>query len=273
MTLYFIAETSGWTLEKANIEIYLDNYLRAINAVSGENDVQRIKDHIDLGKNVLIDSGIFDLAKKFSIEKDISLTEAFKINPEEFEGFEKLFDKYVQIIRPLKDRLWGYIELDIGGEKNKTRIRKKLNDLGLDPIPVYHFLSDSEEYFDYLGENYNRICVGNLAQSDHKTRINALCKIEKRRKKYTDLFIHYLGLSLSPYCFMFQIDSCDSSEFSAPVRWNTIKIRSLLNSFSELSKEYINHENYFDVIKKSAFVSMIDQTNMNFYQKELNAYQ
>lgn len=272
MTLYFIAETSGWTLEKAGIEEYLDNYLRAINAISGENNIRRIKDHIDLGKNVLIDSGVFDLAKKFSQNKNISLSQAFSMDPTQVDGFEELFDKYVQVIRPLKDELWGYIEIDLGCQKDKTATRKRLKDLGLNPIPVYHFLTDSEDYLDFLCQNNNRICIGNLAQSNHRTRIDILSKIEKKRKQYPDLFIHFLGLSLSPYCFMFQIDSCDSSEFSAPVRWNTIKLRSLLAVFSQLDKKYMNQENYFDIVRKSAFVSMSDQTNMDNYQKELNAY-
>jgi len=48
------------------------------------------------------------------------------------------WDRYLAVNKRLGDKVWGYMELDQGGAKNKRITRAKLHDLGINPIPVWH---------------------------------------------------------------------------------------------------------------------------------------
>ena len=58
------------------------------------------------------------------------------------------------------------VEVDQGGRENKIKTRARLEKMGLRPIPVYHPLNDGWDYFDYLAENYDRICMGNVVNAE-----------------------------------------------------------------------------------------------------------
>jgi len=109
-----------------------------------------------LQSHVLLDSGVYVLASQHADRHSISMDEALCLAPQEIEGFEALFDLYVEIVTKYESRLWGYVEIDFGGCTNKRRTRARLESLGLRPMPVYHPLNDGWDYFDELAQEYDR---------------------------------------------------------------------------------------------------------------------
>ena len=239
MTLFFVVDNIS-NFQGSEIETFLDNFLFPINGLDG-NNMTYIEKLLSMGKTVLIDSGIFSLAADYARKKQIPLHEAFAVNPAKFDGFSKLFDAYVSIIGKLKERVWGYIEMDIGGQDNKIAIRSQIESMGLSPMPVYHPLNDTPEYFDYLAERYPRICVGNLVDASPDLKNRIIWDIDRRRKKHPHLWIHFLGISLSPHCFTFQVDSCDSSGIASLFRWHKIESKILLKDMDFIQRKYFTY--------------------------------
>lgn len=274
MTLFFVVDTIS-NFKNSEIEKYLDNFLFPINGFDGADD-EYICKLISIGKTILIDSGIFSLCSEYAKKNMIPLSNAFVTAPEKFNGFEKLYEKYIRIINDLKDKIWGYIELDIGGQENKKRIRRQLESQGLNPIPVYHPLGDDYEYFDYLCERYQRICIGNLVNAAPPVKNRILWDLDKRRKKYPDLWIHYLGISLSQHCFSFKIDSCDSSGITSMLRWRTMSSKSLLKDCDSVQRKIFNYDGMDERSKayKAAAINVFSNIrNCQNYQEILNAHQ
>lgn len=113
-------------------------YLVAVNDLYGEGGDRVLESLLDRGHTVLLDSGIFNLTNEHMRATGVTMDEALRLAPDEITGFDRLFDRYVEIATKYGDRLWGYIELDQGGAENKRRTRARLESLGLTPMPVYH---------------------------------------------------------------------------------------------------------------------------------------
>lgn len=202
--------------------------LTAVNELMGEAEEQRLRDLLDAGNKVLLDSGIFWLTNRHSRAHGVSMDEALLLAPEDIDGFPELRDRYVHLARTYGDRLWGYIELDQGGHVHKRRQRSALQELGLAPIPVYHPLVDGWDYFDELASQYDRLCVGNIVQATGPVRLRILHTLWERRRSYPHLWIHALGLTANELCLPLAPDSCDSSSWLAPLRWNHQRIETAM---------------------------------------------
>lgn len=174
---------------------------------------------LDAGLPVFLDSGIFHLTNQHKRAHDTTMDEALALAPEEIDDFDWLFEIYVEMIREFGDQLWGYNELDQGGLENKKRTRKRLEDLGLAPIPVYHPLNDGWDYYDELGAGYDRICWGNVVQASPWLRVRMIMTAMERHKKYPDLYVHFLGLTPNELQYGHSYDSADSSTWTAAFRY------------------------------------------------------
>jgi len=164
-----------------------------------------------LNSHVLLDSGVYVLATQHAHKHGMSMDEALRLAPNEIEGFDKLFDLYVQTVSAYQDRLWGYIEIDFGGCQNKRKTRARLEGLGLRPMPVYHPLNDGWDYFDELANEYDRICLGNIVLAPMETRKRILATIWERRRQYPHLWIHGLGMTPGDMNLAYMLNSFDSS--------------------------------------------------------------
>lgn len=176
---------------------------------------------IDYGCSVFIDSGVFNLSTRHAAAHDLTMNEALSLAPEEVDGFQDLFDRYISLIQRMGDDVWGYIEIDQGGRENKIKTRAKLEGMGLRPIPVYHPFNDGWDYFDYLASRYDRICLGNVVQADQATRKRLIATAWERKRKYPGLWIHALGLTPSDLTNAYPLGSCDSSTWISSLRWGT----------------------------------------------------
>lgn len=214
--IYFIASNMGMLKEAGTIHDYK---LVAVNEVSNPEEIEFLFDQ-NPNLKLLLDSGVFNLAHTYSKKNNISLYEALSLNPEQMDGFDALFEKFVMLAKRFEDRLWGYIEMDQGGKQNKIKLRTRLEQMGLRPIPVYHPLTDGWDYFDYLAQNYDRICFANIAKTMHKERKQLLATMYKRHLEYPNLWVHLLGQTMSPLTNAFPPDSCDSSSWLTGIRWS-----------------------------------------------------
>ena len=133
---------------------FLEFMLLAVNELGTDTMQDEVEHQIDLGKHVLIDSGVYALAMNHAKDHGLSHNEALGLAPEKVDGFAHLFELYVSVMKRFGAGSWGYIEIHQGGRENKIKTRAKLERLGLRPIPVYHPLNDGWEYFDYLAERY-----------------------------------------------------------------------------------------------------------------------
>jgi hypothetical protein len=229
--VYFIASNTEMLRRAAQVN---DHLLIAVNELGSENGREELGIWIEQGSKIFIDSGIFFLTNEHARKHDVPMDIALNLAPEEIDGFDELFNAYIQIVKTYGEDSWGYIELDQGGRDNKIRTRQRLHDLGLNPIPVYHPLNDGWDYFDYLAERYDRICFGNVVQADIYTRKRLVATAWERHRKYPNLWIHLLGLTPSNLLNAYPINSADSSGWLSSVRWSGLKATVDGQGFSQI---------------------------------------
>lgn len=234
--IYFIASNVNSLVHGAKSHNFL---LVAVNELNTSEDMEAVERWCDEGKRVFIDSGVFNLANGHAKSHGMSMDQALALAPDEIDGFGELLEKYCDLITRLGDKVWGYIEVDQGGRENKIKTRAKLEGMGFNPIPVYHPFNDGWDYFDHLGQNYDRICFGNIVQADRLTRQKLLATAWERRRKYPNLWIHLLGMTPNEWMNALPINSCDSSTWLRLVRWATaFRAPVALKPFSTLSKHF-----------------------------------
>lgn len=193
--------------------------LLAVNDCMGKSGEAVLARMVDEGHRVMLDSGIFWLTNEHKRATGITMNEALQLPPQAIAGFDELFERYVELATTYGPRLWGYVELDQGGRKNKIKTRQRLHDLGLSPIPVYHPLNDGWDYFDELATGYDRVCFGNIVQAPPAARVRLLHTLWERRRAYPKLWVHVLGYSPNDWSLLFPFDSCDSSSWLNSLRY------------------------------------------------------
>lgn len=215
--IYFLA-SHVHILEEAK---HAHNYLLvAINDIQSDGDLDTVEGWCDSGKKVFIDSGIFHLTQEHCRAHGTTMDQALALSPQEIDGFDQLLQRYLQVYQRLKDKCWGFIELDQGGRDRKIETRAMLHGHGVNPIPVYHPLNDGWDYFDYLAQRYDRICFGNVVQADRRTRQRLLATAWERHRRYPDLWIHLLGFTPNEWLYAMPINSGDSSSWLTSIRWS-----------------------------------------------------
>lgn len=177
--------------------------------------VELVKAYSKGGSNLLIDSGIFGLAATAAKAKGISHVEGLMTPPTEIVGWDKFIGNWKSLISEVKNNCWGYIEIDLGGTKQKIETRKMLEADGFKPIPVIHPMSDGWDYFDEMANKYDRLAIGNLVQSNARTRYHILKTVHQRRQGKGVKWIHALGITASPLWLSAPTESCDSSALAS----------------------------------------------------------
>lgn len=213
--------------------------LVAINELRGDDAFLILDGFLAAGQRVFIDSGIFNLTNEHARRHKCKMNAALALAPDEIDGFDALWQRYIEIIEYAGSRVWGYIELDQGGRENKVKTRARLEALGLRPIPVYHPLNDGWDYFDDLASRYDRICLGNVVQADQRTRSRILATLAERRRRYPGLWIHALGVNQSYTLLSIGPDSADTSSWLWPVRWPSWPVCAAMNRVALMPPEFI----------------------------------
>jgi hypothetical protein len=234
--LYFLA-IGMWMVP--TIPEGCDDLLVPVNDLFSEDGKAVMEDLCGQGKNLLLDSGVYWLATQHAEANGLSMNEALGLAPEEIDGFAKLLASYVEIVKRYESRLWGYIEMDQGGRENKRRTRRRLEKMGLRPMPVYHPLNDGWDYFDELAEEYDRICLGNVVMASAAHRKRLLATIWERRRQYPHLWIHALGMTPSDLLVAYPMSSCDSSSWYSAIRWARHNVASAGKGMGQLRDGFV----------------------------------
>jgi hypothetical protein len=233
--IYFLASSPNvlknlWHKQERPVYRHL---LCAVNELR-DGDLESLEAAAGAGVEWFIDSGVFNLSTRHARAHGVSMDTALGLAPEEIDGFDELFARYVGIVRRLEGKVWGYIEVDQGGRENKIRTRARLEAMGLSPIPVYHPLNDGWDYFDYLAERYDRICFGNVVMADQRTRARLVATAWERKRRYPHLWIHLLGYTPNERLNAYPIDSADSSSWLTMIRWSKAhKERAMLKTHGD----------------------------------------
>lgn len=276
---YFLATDHGMTSYVLDADGLMYPYLLvAVNEIDARMEATMNR-AAAAGAHWFIDSGIFWLTNEHKRAHGISMDEALALAPEEIDGFDALFEKYVAIVRRWKDKAWGYIELDQGGRENKIRTRARLESMGLNPIPVYHPLNDGWDYFDELAQNYDRICFGNVVQANAPTRKRLLATLWERKQRYPNLWVHLLGYTPNQFLNAYPIDSADSSSWLSVVRWSGYNPRAQLKALGKMNKNYqyvlgqtdLEGRDYRKSVRMSAYGFIQAQRNWRNHLEALRA--
>ena len=231
--IYFIATIVEYVRSCSHLHPY---FLMAVNELR-DDYIDYLESFCLNGGVFYIDSGIHNLTMdhvRKHADAGLTMDQALALPPDEIDGFEKLFARYLKIIERLGNISWGYIELDQGGRENKIKTRERLESMGLRPIPVYHPLNDGWDYFDHLAENYDRICFGNVVYADKTTRRKLIATAFERRRKYPYLWIHLLGFTANEWLNAYPMTSCDSSSWLGMRLWGIGNEYAMNRKFSPL---------------------------------------
>lgn len=258
-----------------------DHFLVALNEMNSEYEVSLVHSWMtDNHKKVFIDSGVYNLATTYAKTHNVSMDVALSTPPSNMAEFEPFFDRYIEVVSRIKDDCWGYIEIDQGGRENKIKTRERIESYGLTPIPVYHPLNDGWDYFDYLAQRYDRICLGNVVMANASVRKRLLATAWERHQKYPDLWIHVLGYTPNEYLNAYPLNSTDSSSWLRIVRWaDSFRERAALKTTKNIPRNFrYDYDADTDsdkgsekAITFSGYTSNINMHNWRNYMAEIEA--
>ena len=191
------------------------------------NTIRYLEKWLNEGRTVFLDSGVFTLGMDHARKHNLSFYEVLAIPPEHIDGYDALLNVYIELVKRYEARVWGYVEIDFGGTQQKRETRAMLESEGLNPIPVYHPLTDPWEYFDELAQSYDRICFANVVHSPLEVRKRILMTLWQRRRQYPHLWIHVLGYTVDQFLYALPFHSCDSSTFMSGARWGYVVDRTM----------------------------------------------
>lgn len=216
--IYFIAGPDHDVLDAA---VAGHSYvLVALNELPIGDPVGKLNRILDTGANVLLDSGIFEQAMRHKRAHGLDLYTTLALPPEQLDGWDRLWPRYLKVVKACQDRLWGYVELDQGGRDRKRATRSRLHAEGLAPMPVYHPLSDGLDYFTELAEGQDRMCAANLVQTPWRARRPLLATLTALRQAHPTTWVHLLGLTPDQFLYALDAgDSADSSTWSRALRY------------------------------------------------------
>lgn len=213
--------------------------LVAVNEIISKAAGKRFSSMLEKDLRIFIDSGVYSLAMEHATRHEIPHDQALRVPIDQLDGFQDLYDTYCDLAIKYQDKVWGIVEIDLGGREQKIKTRAKLEKAGIRPIPVYHPLNDGWDYFDELAKGYDRICVGNIVQASRYVRKHLISTIWERKMRVNpNLWIHLLGLAPNEWLCSYPLNSCDASSWLNTVRWNGYKTRTLLKTLSDLPKHF-----------------------------------
>ena len=226
---------SGWSLE------WKGDSLRPINVL----DLPHVK-------NLMVDSGAFDIAKSHSDETGMLIEDVFGLSIYDVKGGRELVSKYIQFTKQVPhDRLWGIVELDFGTMKDREELRERVSkESGVVPIPVYHTASDPREYFKELLEKFDRVCIGGLSKLNSNFRTKLLAELAHLRDEVnTECWVHLLGHGLTYKATAFfspnlrrGFQSFDSSQVCSSLMYGNIRAQGQNTSLGTIQSQFISSD-------------------------------
>jgi hypothetical protein len=177
--------------------------------------------------------------------------------PINFNGYLQ----YAKTYRTYYDRIYNF-DCDFGDEGFDTNIyyQKRMEDAGLDPVPVVHSIFNDDEIDYYIRRGYKVVAIGSPQITDFGTLAYVMEKF-----KGTNIKIHLFGNADFEFLTSFPIYSCDTSTwvmagvFGDIIWWNPQK-------GGQNKKEYVYLEEYYPPKPNAKLLSEYE------YREELNQY-
>lgn len=213
------------------------NKLYSLRDFSESNYKAQLDCEIRAYGTILLDSGIFGLAMDYAKESGLSHNLALTTPLKSIPKWPQFRDLYIDMMRHVKDTVWGYVELDLGGTAQKIETRTWLESIGLAPIPVWHPLGDGLDYGKHLMQTYDRICLGNVVKSDRATR-NILLQAMTFARQGTKVWVHALGLGPTEFVTAYHVDSLDAMSWMGALMWSRRTGHSLMYPFTREGRYY-----------------------------------
>jgi len=183
----------------------------------------------------------------------------FKTDSNRSIGFNK-YRQYLRHFRKYYDRIYNF-DCDFGDEGFDTNIfyQKRLEDEGLDPVPVVHSIYGDEIDY-YIEQGYETVALGSPQITNFGTLSYVMSKF-----KGTKIKVHLFGNTRFEYLMNFPIYSCDSSvwvqaaRFGDIVWWNPFK-----PGFNKTERVYIE-EYYQETPKRNSLSTYRHKTELLKY--------
>lgn len=191
--------------------------------------------------NVLVDSGAFTV---YTLGKEININD------------------YADWV--FENKAINYVNLDALGNAEETlRNQKKLEEIGLNPIPVFH-QSEDFKYLDYYLDNYGYLCISGSVDSRQQVVSKWMDKcFDKIYCKNITPKIHGLGIASQHLIKRFPFYSVDSSSWKSGVRFGVIKIfnpdTGIIVGTNITDRLFF--ENEFELFKKHYLINSIEFYN------------
>ncbi len=161
---------------------------------------------------VMMDCGAFTLAASIAQDRSITTHEVFAMTDAEMGApFVELCQTYKAALERWQDRLWGYIEVDMGSRPAREARRAQFIAEGFAPIPVHRYASDSWDELEDLASRHDRIAAGGMVKATPKDRALILCETARRLKNHPHCSLHSLGMTWTAGIAPYDFGSCDST--------------------------------------------------------------
>lgn len=141
------------------------------------------------------------------------------------QGGKVDLNAYAAWLKRYKHLFSTYANLDVIGDPVKTLENQiKLENLGLNPIPVFHASSDYQPLLHYLEMGYKYIALGGLVQYCNQTKIRMRFLIKAFQLVKNKAVFHGFGLTTWEIIASFPWYSVDSSSWGAGFRYGIVPI-------------------------------------------------
>jgi hypothetical protein len=192
--------------------LYPKRKIHVLRAFSHHNDDDRLLREVHRSKcaSLDLDSGTFYL---YNSGRYPSL---FDTSPSHSISFNRYL-QYLNYFREHYNRVFNF-DCDFGDEGFDTNIfyQQRLEDEGLDPIPVVHSIH-SGEIQHYIKQGYGDVALGSPQITDFGTLAYVMHKF-----KGTKIRVHLFGNTNFEFLTEFPIYSCDSSVWVQAARFGEI---------------------------------------------------
>lgn len=256
---------------KAFDRVQPDAVMFSWNAIRTDKKLQElVKTRLGWEKppRMYLDSGVFTFLRRAGLTQ--SKTAGGAATFDEFRAFAK---SYIDYLRD-NAQYWDHvIELDVDalyGVAVAEQFRQGLHRLVGDRLlPVWHPIRGEAGWAEMLDQfKYVAVSLSGEPKAIHKrakNMIRQLVRLAHERGR----FVHYLGMSTIETAFQTEVDTLDSSSWSASVRWGEFKINEgkvVLPKYASGTRRPIPH---VQLAQLQDFVAQwgytLEQTRMDYY--------
>lgn len=230
----------------------------------GSFNKNKAEQYFNYFDNLLVDSGAFSIASAYCKKHNIPLNQAFLTKYTSLDNYAKHWDKYIKVAQDYKDKYFGIVEIDLGGYQGKQEIRALIEQQGIIPIPVFHALVDPIEYFEQLVNEYDRVCISNIAFASKSDRVKIMLYINYYLyKQNLNTFIHWLGVGIVDSLFYNLLGSCDATTWLNGELYGKYTMW-FYDYLAVYSKKFISIKGEDNQYYKSSAMAFLDYSSLDF---------